>query len=165
MNVQQSTYEQGDWIVHAHYGVGQVKEMEEKELDGAKREFYRVKTFNGVYWLSVSRTDVEYIRPVTSEYKINRALTMIRKTPEKLPESHTERTKVISEAIKDSSLYTKACMIRDLTGKEQESKLNFSEEDALLKMKKQFLDEWSVIKNADREVLEEKLDKALNASN
>jgi RNA polymerase-interacting CarD/CdnL/TRCF family regulator len=164
MNVQQNTYERGDWIVHANYGVGQIRELEEKELDGAKKEFYRVKTFNGVYWLSVSRTDVEYIRPVTSEYKINRALKMIRQTPENLPENHTERSKVIKEAIKDPSLYTKACMIRDLHGKEQESKLNFTEEDAFLKMKKQFLNEWSVIKDVDREILEEKLDQALSTS-
>jgi len=164
MNVQQSTYEKGDWIVHANYGVGQVRELEKKELEGEKKAFYRVRTFNGEYWLSVTRTDVEYIRPITSEYKINRALTMIRQTPEILPENHTERSKVIKEAIKDPSLYTKACMIRDLHGKDQESKLNFTEEDALLKMKKQFLNEWSVIKDVDKEILEEKLDKALDAS-
>jgi RNA polymerase-interacting CarD/CdnL/TRCF family regulator len=90
---------------------------------------------------------------------------MIRKTPEKLPEKHTERSKVINEAIKDSSLYTKACMMRDLYGKDQESKLNFTEEDAFLKIKKQFLDEWSVVKNEERETLEQKLDKALNTEN
>ena len=164
MNTQQSTYEKGDWIVHARYGVGQVREMEKKELDGAKKEFFRVRTFDSEYWLSVSRTDVEYIRPVTSEYKINRALRMIRKAPKELPEKHAERSKVINDAINDPSLYTKARMIRDLNGKEQESKLNFTEEDALIKMRKQFLDEWSVIKDVDREVLEEKLDKALNTS-
>ena len=42
MNVQQSTFERGDWIVHANYGVGQVRELEKKELDGQKRSFYRV---------------------------------------------------------------------------------------------------------------------------
>ena len=165
MNVQQNTYSEGDWIVHAYYGVGQVKEREKKELDGKKQDFYRVKTFDGEYWLSVARTDVEYIRPITSEYQIKRALTMIRQTPEKLPENHTLRSKLISEVIKDSSLYPKARMIRDLNGKGQESKLNPSEENALLKMKKQFLDEWSVVKDVDREVLEEKLDTALNANN
>ena len=163
--MQESTYERGDWIVHARYGVGQVREMEKKELDGAKKEFFRVRTFDSEYWLSVSRTDVEYIRPVTSEYKINKALRMIRKEPKKLPDNHTERSKVINDAINDPSLYAKARMIRDLKGKEQESKLNFTEEDALIKMRKQFLDEWSVIKDVDRDVLEEKLDKALSTSN
>lgn len=164
MDAQQNTYSKGDWIVHAYYGVGQVRELERKELDGKKRIFHRVETFDGEYWLSVSGTNVEYIRPIASEYQIKRALTMVCMTPEELPESYPQRNKVISDAIKDSSLYTKARMIRDLDGREKESRLNFAEEDALLKMKKQFLDEWSVVKKTDREILEEKLDEALNTS-
>ena len=164
MSVQQNTYSKGDWIVHAHYGVGQVRGIEKKELDGEKKVFFRVKTFDGVYWLSVVRTDVDYIRPITSEYQIRRALTMIRKPPKKLPENHTKRNKLIVEAVRDPSLYSKARMIRDLNGKQQESKLNFTEEDAFLKMKKQLLNEWSIVKEMDRDVLEEKLEKALETS-
>ena len=162
MDVQQNTYSKGDWIVHAHYGVGQVREMEKKELEGEKRIFHRVATFDGEYWLSVSATDVKYIRPIASEYQIKRALIIVRKTPEELPESHTQRGKMISDAIKDPSLYTKARMIRDLNRREQEARLNFAEENALVRMKKHFLDEWSVIKKTDRKILEEKLEKALN---
>jgi len=164
MKVQQSAYSKGDWIVHAHYGVGQVRGIEKKELDGEKKIFFRVKTFDGVYWLSVVRTDVEYIRPITSEHQIRRALTLIRRPPKKLPENHTKRNKLIIEAVRDPSLYSKARMIRDLNGKQRESKLNFTEEDAFLKMKKQLLTEWSVVKDTDREVLEEKLEKALETS-
>ena len=164
MSVNQNTYSKGDWIVHAHYGVGQVKGIEKKELDGEKKVFFRVKTFEGVYWLSVVRTDVEYIRPITSEHQIRRALTIIRKPPEKLPENHTKRNKMIIEALKDPALYPKARMIRDLNGKQQESKLNFTEEDAFLKMKKQLINEWSIVKDTDRDVLEEKLEKALETS-
>lgn len=164
MSVQQNTYAKGDWIVHAHYGVGQVRGIEKKELDGEKKVFFRVKTFDSVYWLSVAKANVDYIRPVTSEYQIRRALTMIRKPPKKLPENHTKRNKLITEAVRDPSLYSKARMIRDLNGKQQESKLNFTEEDAFLKMKKQLLNEWSIVKDMDRDVLEEKLEKALETS-
>ena len=164
MDIQQSSYTKGDWIVHAHYGVGQVGEIEKKELDGEKQIFHRVKTFDGEYWLAVSGTNVEYIRPIASEYQIKRALTMVRKAPEELPDSHTQRGKMISDAIKDPSLYTKACMIRDLHKREKEARLNFAEENVLSKMKKQFLDEWSVIKKMDREDLEEKLNEALNTN-
>ena len=164
MDIQPGTYSTGDWIVHAHHGVGQVKGIERKMLDGENKVFFRVKTFNGEYWLSVVQTDVEYIRPITSEHQIKRALTMIRKPPEPLPKDHNKRTKVIVEAMKDPSLYVKARMIRDLNGKQQESKLNFTEEDAFLKMRNQLLNEWSVVENEDRKVLEEKLEKALQIS-
>jgi len=164
MEVQTAIYSKGDWIVHAHYGVGQVKGIEKKVLEGENKVFFRVKTFDGVYWLSVVQTNVEYIRPITSEYQIRRALTMIRMPPEQLPKDHNKRNKVIVETLKDSSLYAKACMIRDLNGKQQESRLNFTEEDAFTKMKNQLLNEWSVVKDEDRDVLEEKLEKALQTS-
>jgi RNA polymerase-interacting CarD/CdnL/TRCF family regulator len=164
MNMQPMAYSKGDWIVHAHYGVGQVKGIEKKELEGEKKLFFKVKTFDGIYWLSVFRTDVEYIRPITSKHQIKRALTIVRKPPEKLPENHSKRNKLINEALNDPSLYPKARMIRDLNGKQEESKLNFTEEDALLKMKNQFLNEWSVVQNMDHKVLEEKLEKALEIS-
>jgi RNA polymerase-interacting CarD/CdnL/TRCF family regulator len=164
MDIQTAAYSKGDWIVHANYGVGQVRGIEKKELDGEKKIFFRVKTFDGIYWLSVVKTNVEYIRPITSEYQLNRALTIIRKPPEKLPENHTVRGKLIAEALKDPALYPKARMLRDLNGKLQGSKLNFTEEDAFLKIKKQIVNEWSVVKNVDRDILEEKLDKALEIS-
>ena len=164
MDIQPGTYSTGDWIVHAHYGVGQVKGIEKKVLEGEKKLFFKVKTFDGVYWLSVVKTNVEYIRPITSEYQIKRALTIIRRPPKQLSENHSQRNKAISDALNDPSIYAKARMIRDLNGKQQESRLNFTEEDAFLKMKKQLLNEWSVVQDIDRKVLEEKLDKALETS-
>jgi len=164
MNIQPATFSKGDWIVHARYGVGQVKGIEKKELEGEKKLFFKVKTFEGVYWLSVVRTDAEYIRPITSEYQIKRALTIIRRPPKELPENHTQRNKAISDALNDPSLYTKARMIRDLNGKQQDSRLNFTEEDAFLKMKGQLLNEWSVVKDMERQALEEKLERALETS-
>lgn len=164
MDIQPGTYSKGDWIVHAQHGVGQVKGIEKKVLEGENKVFFRVKTFNGVYWLSAVQTNVEYIRPITSEHKIKKALTTIRRAPKQLPKDHNKRNKVILDALKDPSLLAKARMIRDLNGKQQESRLNFTEEDAFIKMKNQLLDEWSVVKEEDRDILEEILEKALQAS-
>lgn len=164
MNIQPATFSKGDWIVHARYGVGQVKGIEKKELDGEKKLYFKVKTFDGVYWLSAVRSGVEYIRPITSEYQMRRALTLIRRPPRELPENHSERSKRISETLKAPSLYVKARMIRDLNGKQHATKLNFSEEDAFLILKRQLLNEWSVVQDTDREVLEEKLEHALETS-
>jgi RNA polymerase-interacting CarD/CdnL/TRCF family regulator len=164
MNIQPATFSKGDWIVHARYGVGQVKGIEKKELEGEQKLFFRVKTFDGVYWLSAVRSDVEYIRPITSEYQIKRALTIIRRPPKGLPENHTQRTKLINETLRDPSLYPKARMIRDLNGKQHETKLSFTEEDAFVLLKKQLLNEWFVVQGTDRKLLEEKLAQALETS-
>ena len=164
MDIQPATFSKGDWIVHARYGVGQVKGLEKKELEGEKKLFFKVKTFEGVYWLSVEKTDATYIRPITSEYQMKRALTIIRRPPKELPENHTQRIKLITETLRDPSLYPKARMIRDLNGKQHETKLNFTEEDAFLMLKRQLLNEWSVVQDTDRKILEKKLDQALETS-
>jgi len=164
MKVEQSIYLRGDWIVHARYGVGQVQGIEKKALDGKQKLFFKVKTFDGVYWLPVVNTEVDYIRPITNEGKIKRALTVIRKPPEQLSSNHFQRSRDISEALSEISLLAKARMIRDLHGKQEETKLNLNEENALAKMKRQFLNEWSVVEELDMEVLEERLEQALAAS-
>jgi RNA polymerase-interacting CarD/CdnL/TRCF family regulator len=164
MTTLQQTYSTGDWIVHAYYGVGQVKGRDKKTLAGEKQSFFKVKTFNGVYWLPIKKADVDHIRPLASKYQIRRALSLIRKAPKILPNDYKIRGKAISKALKDVSLYAKARMIRDLNGKKYSSKLNISDQEALEKMKKQFLNEWAVIKDENKQELEEKLNEALHSS-
>jgi RNA polymerase-interacting CarD/CdnL/TRCF family regulator len=164
MTTLQQTYSTGDWIVHAYYGVGQVKGKDDKSLGGEKQSFFKVKTFNGVYWLPVKKADVDHIRPLASKMQISRALSLIRKAPQDLPSDYKLRGREILEAIRNVSLYAKARMIRDLNGKKFTSKLNISDQDALDKMKMQFLNEWAVVKEEDRGELEKKLKQALHTS-
>ncbi len=164
MSTSQDTFSKGDWIVHANYGIGQIKAKETKVLEQEKQAFYRVKTFDGVYWLPVEHVDVDHIRPVASKSQMQRALTLIKRPPAELPDNHRSRKKEIAEAFQDLSLDTKARMIRDLHGKRVSSRLNFSEGDAFERMKKQFLNEWSVIRAEDRDTLEKKLRQALKTS-
>ena len=164
MSTQQDPYAKGNWIVHANYGVGQIKGREKKVLNGEKQTFLRVKTFNGVYWLPVENKDVDHIRPISSKNKIGRALTLIRKPPKKLPKDHKRRGKKIYQGLRDVSLYSKARIIRDLHGRKVSSRLNQSEEDIFKKITKQFLNEWSIVCDEDSEILIEKLEEALQTS-
>ena len=164
MTTLQQTYSTGDWIVHAYYGVGQVKGRDKKTLAGEKQSFFKVKTFNGVYWLPTKKADVDHIRPLASQTQIRRALSLIRKAPKILPADYKIRGKKISQALRDVSLYAKARMIRDLNGKKFSSSLNISDQEALEKMKKQFLNEWAVVKEEDKRQLEQKLNQALHTS-
>lgn len=157
-------YTRGDWLVHAHYGVGQVKRKEKKNLEGVKKVFLRVKTLNAEYWLPVKNTEVSHIRPLASEYQIKKAISLIRKPPSALPKNFKDRRKDILEILKGVSLYSRAKMIRDLHSIEISSKTNYSDKVSLQKMKQQLLNEWSVILDEDIEILEEKLKSALRIS-
>jgi CarD family transcriptional regulator len=164
MSTQDEIFSKGDWIVHANYGVGQVRQKEKKILEGVKRVFFRVKTFNGVYWLPVKNTAVPHIRPLASEYQIRKALSLIRKPPNVLTKDYKQRGKEISETLSSGSLYSVARIIRDLHGRKITVKLNQTEVALLEKITQRFLNEWSVVKGKDVEVLAQKLESALQAS-
>ena len=164
MNTTEESLSKGDWIVHAHYGVGQVKQKEKKILEGDKKTFFRVKTFNGIYWLRVNNTAAPRIRRIASEYQIKKALSLLRKPPVELPKDHKQRGKQINEALNDGSLYTMAKIIRDLHGRKADVTLNQTDIQLLEKTTKRFLNEWSVVKGEDVGVLAEKLRCALQKS-
>jgi RNA polymerase-interacting CarD/CdnL/TRCF family regulator len=164
MSSQEESLSKGDWIVHAHYGVGQVKRKEKKVLEGDKKTFFRVKTFNGVYWLPVKNTAVPHIRRLASEYQIRKALSLIRKPPVELPKDHKQRGKQIAEALQDGSLYTMVKLIRDLHGRKKIAGLNQTEIALLEKITRRFLKEWSIVKGEDDAVLVQKLEEALQTS-
>lgn len=164
MTTKNEHFSKGNWIVHASYGVGQIKGKGKKTLAGDKQTFLKVKTFNSVYWLPESNIDVDYIRPLSSRNKFGRALTLIRKPPNKLSKDHKQRKIEINQVFNSVSLYSKARMIRDLFGRKISSQLNPTEVAALEKMRKQLLNEWSVVNGEDRNVLKEKLDEALEIS-
>lgn len=164
MNVNQNTFRKGDWIVHSFYGIGQISGIVKKKVEGKKQVFYMVKKKNGKYWLHSKNTNLKQIRPLSSKTEIKRALTIIRKPPAKLLKDKIQRRKKFIHAVVNGSLYSKARLIRDLHGKRVSSKLDYWEETRLKKIKNQFLYEWSLVNNEDREILEKQLKKALNAS-
>jgi RNA polymerase-interacting CarD/CdnL/TRCF family regulator len=164
MNTIDENLSTGDWIVHAHYGVGQVKEKEKKVLEGDKKTFFKVRTFNGIYWLRVNNTAAPRIRRLASEYQVKKALSIIRTPPEELSKDYKQRIKEINEALKDGSLYTMAKVIRDLNGRKYEANLNQTEIVLLEKTTRRFLNEWSVVKGQDVGLLTEKLRSALQVS-
>ena len=75
-----------------------------------------------------------------------------------------KRQKAVAEVFRDTSLYSMARMIRDLHGRQADTRLNFLEEDALKKLRAQFVNEWAIVKHADRVELEAKLNEALAES-
>ena len=162
--MSEEMHARGEWIVHARYGVGQVEGKDSKTLEGEKKTFLRVKTFGGEYFLPIKKWDVPHIRPLSSEYKINKALSMIRQPGDLLSNDHRTRSKQIAEAISDISIYSKAEIIRDLYTRKRLGKLNTSESDLLEKIKDQFLNEWSIITGQEKGTLRDKLSVALQTS-
>jgi len=157
-------YNRGDWIVHANYGVGQVKGKNTRILDGEKRTFLTVRTYSSEYFLPIKEWDVPHIRPLSSQYQIKKALSILRKPAEPLSNDHKERRKQILEAASDISIYSKAEIIRDLNGRKKAGKLNLSETELFDQLVDRFVNEWSIVSGKEKEEISDRLDSALKTS-
>lgn len=157
-------YGEGDWIVHANYGVGQVMGLDTKTLDGKEYKFLIVEAKNCKYWLPVDKMDVDRVRPVSTRDHIEQALKLIRKKPAALARDYKVRAKQIASRLAGCSLLEQARLIRDLHGRRLRKKSSVSDDDVLFRLKKRFVDEWVVSADIDRGTAEETLEEALEKS-
>jgi RNA polymerase-interacting CarD/CdnL/TRCF family regulator len=164
MGIANHLYGIGDWIVHNRYGVGQIKSIDRKQLQGNECKYFKVKTFNAVYWLPTDKTDVNHIRPVSSNSTFQKALVVIRRHPKDLDDDYRKRASCISEVLSNGALIKLARLIRDLNGRQRIKKLNLNEEETLNRLKTRFIDEWVVSSGIDRDKADNKLNDALQKS-
>lgn len=159
-----STFSKGEWIVHHYYGVGQVRGVETKELDGEKSKYYRVKTRNSMFWVPVDSEENDRLRPLSSPTEIKQVIRVLKREPKEMDSDHMARKKLIREVLGDGSLEDIARLIRDLSARQFLSKLNPTEEDALKRFKERLLREWAVCMEADVEDIKSKFQDHLQKS-
>ncbi len=161
----EETLQAGEWIVHKQYGVGQIKGVEMKNIGGETRKYFRVKISSGVYWLPATKLP-DYVRFVSTKYKLFNALRSIRHTPEALPKDYKLRNKQVAKRAEGATLQAKGELIRDLHARRYSERSNTSiiDERQLTMLRQQFLREMAVILDIDFEEAESRLDKALEIS-
>jgi RNA polymerase-interacting CarD/CdnL/TRCF family regulator len=151
-------------IVHAAHGVGTIKGVATKLIDGRKKVFYTVKTDKLTYWIPANEPNTERIRKVRAPSTFQSALTLIRKKPKKLANNFRSRLKFINEELAKCSLKSNATLIRDLHGRNMEKSLHINESRIFDKLKAQFIKEWSISAGIKIEKAEQKLNDALAES-
>ena len=163
--LKKDEYKKGDWIVHAYHGVGQIKGLDTKAIDGVKKTYFRVKTNTITYWLPVENSDVGHIRPVASKNKFTRSLDIIRKEPHEMAQDFRVREKDISEAFSACSIKSLAALIRDLYGwRIVHGKKSMRDGDTLNKAKNLFINEYAIAVDVDFEDARKILETALKQS-
>jgi len=153
-----TSFRKGDWVSHLHHGVGQVEGKEKKILDGETREYYKVQTRNGVYWIPTDDLDPERIRPVVSEKKLQKSIVILESPPELMDSKHTIRKNRINQVIEEGDLDGFCNLMKDLHGKRAGGKLKTTEQRAHTNIKKKIASEWS----ATREISLQDANKEIN---
>jgi RNA polymerase-interacting CarD/CdnL/TRCF family regulator len=155
-------FSKGDWIVHLHYGVGQITGIEKKQIGDEKTAYYRAQTENSTFWVPVNELDDTRVRQIASKYRIRKAIKILKDTPEALSDDHNERKRQINEVMGEISLESGARLVRDLSARQASNKLNPSEEKALDQFSQNFILEWSVSMDSEIEKTREKFQELIS---
>jgi RNA polymerase-interacting CarD/CdnL/TRCF family regulator len=147
----------GQWLVHTHYGVGQILKKEKRSLEGVTRVYYCVKISEGEYWLAVENAHPPRIRRLSSEVELLRAREILQMPYECLPEDRKERTHYYKERLELNSLDELAKLVRDIFGRKLENDLSYAERQHFEGICQQFVHEWMVVVGISREAAQHEL--------
>ena len=151
----------GDWIVHYSHGIGKVKGIVEKGINGNKKIYYEVVTKEFKYWIPIEDQDTDHIKPIRSKIEFENALSLMAKKPKLISIRYKARKKQIHKRWINGELASRAELLRDLNGRLIKSKLSFNEKEMLEKIKQTFINEWIL---SDKKLTRSEANKRIKAA-
>jgi len=136
----------GDWIVHRHYGVGQIMGVEVKRIGERENTYFRIKSYDSTFWVPIDAADEDWLRPVASAAELKRALSILRSEPTRMESNLSKRKHRINKVEPNDTPSKMATLLRDLWAYKMDKKnLSMSEEKLLRRFTDGFIYEWAVI--------------------
>jgi len=137
------SYSTGDWVVHSHYGVGQINRIDVKPIHGEDIKCFKVKTKDSIYWFATTDTGNPRIRPIASQEIIPKVANNLRRKAGKLDTDRKYWKKRIDEVKSDGDMLSIGKLIRDLSAVDVLRGLNDTEEKALEHLIERLSEEWA----------------------
>ena len=158
----------GDLAVYPAHGVGKIKAIESRVVNGEKHDFYILKVFEKSMVIMIPICNVESVglRDVISKKEIPKVYEVITKDRESLIDSQTwnRRYREYMDKIKTGSLYDVAEVFRDLYFMKITKNLSFGERKLYDTATTLLLSELSTAKNTDEETIMTEIESLLNDS-
>lgn len=156
-------YSIGDEIVHAHYGVGEVVDIEDKELGGKTTTYYVVETSDSTYWMPVDKADNDRIRPIANSKTIeDNVIEALEADPQEMASHYKNRRKRIKEVVVSGEIVAVAELVRDLTYRQyKKGSLTTIESRNLDRLRTRLVNEWSRSLGVTKRKVNDKLRKIL----
>jgi RNA polymerase-interacting CarD/CdnL/TRCF family regulator len=157
------TYSKGDRIVHSRYGIGLIKDIEEKSISGKKTRYYRIKTTDSIFWMPIDQMDSDLLRPLSTPEEIEQAIVALLEPPEEMSANYKIRQIRIQDAQTSNTPTAIAEIIRDLRAyRRKKEALNSTERSAFRSLKQRLVEEWAIVMDMNIEAASSKLETLLN---
>lgn len=164
MSLSLSVLCEGDWIVHRRYGIGQIKQKEEKTISGKRAEYFKVKTPDSEIWLPVTKLDQSWFRPIATPTEIHEAIEILTQPACCMAPEFLRRKERIQQVQNENSIPAIAQLIRDLWGRQRDKSLSMTEQEALRRLKGRLATEWAVAMDKEQEMALKELHTILESA-
>lgn len=158
MTSDNEAYPPGEWIVHRHHGVGQIKGYKVMRLGGKENRYCEIETLTSTIWMPPEKLNEEWLRPLSSPGEMQKALQALSRRPRLMDSDITKRKSRISSVGPSDSPVVIAEIVRDLSAHNKEKRQASQTDVAALRyLTGLFLGEWSICMNLKLEDAEKQL--------
>jgi len=136
------TFQVGDKVVHRSFGQGEVVQLDEKELGGKSQHYYVVEFPQLTLWVPVNGAEQGSLRLPVERREFKKLYEVLRSPGEELVEDRFQRQVQLSERMREGSTEELCRIIRDISARSVEHKLNENDLSVLRHAQSLLLDEW-----------------------
>lgn len=158
------TFSPNDWIVHRHYGIGQVKAVETKAIGEEATTYYKIAAHNdSTIWVPVT-SEEDLLRPAASQDEFAEVVQVLKRPSRKMPTQFQTRIARIRKVSREGNPVMVARTVRDLWARRsRRGQLSNTEETAWRRLVDRLIAEWTVSMNLDETQANKKLYNLLEA--
>lgn len=151
----------GSKVFYPMHGLGIIRSIEEKEVDGEKKSYYIIDLFSSTMNIMIPTDKItkSNLRMVNDLSTLEKIFTTLEDDNSYEALSQKERYSMNMKRMKSGSLKDGIELVRDLTHLDNIKKLNNNEMQILTTIRKFIIDEISSIKN----ITEKEADNLLNS--
>jgi RNA polymerase-interacting CarD/CdnL/TRCF family regulator len=141
------SFYKGDMVMHWAHGIGQIVNLEERALAGAKAVYYVVQVKDMTVWVPADSKVESRLRPPTPKFKFENLLAILSSPSEPLPEDRLERKTRLLELMQDGRPESLCQVIRDLSAYQKQlgKPMNDNDHMVLKQARNTLLGEWGFV--------------------
>lgn len=151
----------GDKAVYASYGIGEVTNIERREISGRKQKFYILRLLDSgtVVMVPTDKAVAKGLRTIIARAEVKKVFTMLKQRKVNLPrQTWNRRHRCYMTKINSGSVYEVAEVLRELTLLGTKKQLSFSERRVLDTARSMLVRELALARRAPESRIEEELD-------
>jgi CarD family transcriptional regulator len=138
-------FQVGDQVIHWAYGLGEIIQLDEKELFGRTGKYYVVQMSDITLWVPLNETGERCLRYLTPAGDFQKLFGILASPGEPLSIDRLERKTQLTERLKDGTLESICGVVRDLAFHKRIKKMNDNDNSILARARSFLLDEWCMV--------------------